>query len=73
MPVRRRPHRRHPNADRYLSPEEKLAHVICGAVHAGGCHCEQSSNATCHTMIWAAKRARAHLAGKPLPPREEPL
>lgn len=70
MPIHRRPQHRHPNADRYLSPEEKLAHVICGAVHAGGCNCEQGSNATCHTMVWAAKRVRAHLAGKPLPPRE---
>lgn len=61
----RRPRRiipaRHPNADRYLSAEEKLAHVICGAVHSAGCHCEQGSAATCSTMIWAAKRVLKHL------------
>lgn len=52
---------RHPNADRYLSREEKLAHVICGAVHSGGCTCEGGSAATCSTMVWAAKRVLKHL------------
>ncbi len=62
----RRPRRiipaRHPNADRYLSREEKLAHVICGAVHSAGCACENGSAATCHTMVWAAKQVLKHLA-----------
>lgn len=64
----RRPRRiipaRHPNADRYLSGEEKLAHVICSAVHSAGCTCDGRAAATCSTMIWAAKRVLKHL-GKP--------
>jgi hypothetical protein len=53
---------RHPNADRYLSREERLGRVICAAVHDSGCTCQlNSSHGTCSQMTWAAKRAIRHL------------
>lgn len=48
-------------AYRSLTREQELAIVICGAVHHGGCACDQAAAGPCSKMMWAAGRAMKFL------------
>jgi hypothetical protein len=52
-----------PASYRNLTGEERLAQVICSAVHASGCACDLNRmESTCSLMLWAAKRVQKHLS-----------
>ncbi len=71
----RRPRRiapaRHPNADRYLSREEKAAHLICATVYRGNCACAGGAPSTCSSMKYAAIRVINLIEGRDPEPTAE--
>lgn len=68
---RRGPAGRHPNAERYLSREERAAHLICGTVYRGNCSCADGSAATCSSMKFAAIRVINLIEGRDPEPTPE--